>query len=88
MSDDSTSDREQSSRLRWQCRRGMKELDQLLTSYLDDGYEAAPEADKAAFRALLELSDPELVGYLLQRKEPGSEIIARGIHILLRRNNA
>jgi succinate dehydrogenase flavin-adding protein (antitoxin of CptAB toxin-antitoxin module) len=63
----------------------MKELDQLLTRYLDDGYESASEADKAAFRALLELSDPELVGYLLQRNQPGSEIIARGIDIILRR---
>jgi succinate dehydrogenase flavin-adding protein (antitoxin of CptAB toxin-antitoxin module) len=66
----------------------MKELDQLLTRHLDDGYDAAPEADKAAFHALLELSDPELAGYLLQRREPGSEVIARGIDILLRRNTA
>ena len=66
----------------------MKELDQLLTGYLDDGYDAAPEADKAAFQAILELPDPELVGYLLQRKEPGSEIIARGIDILLGRDSA
>ena len=64
----------------------MKELDQLLTSYLDDGYDAAPEDDKASFCALLELSDPELVGYLLQHREPGSEIIARGIDIILGRN--
>jgi succinate dehydrogenase flavin-adding protein (antitoxin of CptAB toxin-antitoxin module) len=66
----------------------MKELDQLLTAYLDSGYEAAPDGDKAAFHALLELSDPELVGYLLQRKEPGSEIIARGIDIILGRDRA
>ncbi len=88
MGDDSTTDRERASRLRWQCRRGMKELDQLLTGYLDNGYESAPEADKAAFRALLKLSDPELVGYVLQRREPESEIIARGIDIILRRNTA
>ena len=66
----------------------MKELDQLLTGYLDSGYEAAPEDDKAAFCALLELSDPELVGYLLQRQEPGSELIARGIDIILGRYRA
>jgi succinate dehydrogenase flavin-adding protein (antitoxin of CptAB toxin-antitoxin module) len=66
----------------------MKELDQLLTAYLDDGYDAASDADKVAFRALLELSDPELVGYLLQGKEPGSDIIARGIDILLGRDSA
>ena len=88
MSEDSTTDRERARRLRWQCRRGMKELDQLLGGYLDDGYEVASEYDKAAFCALLELSDPELVGYLLQRREPGSEIIARGIDIILRRDRA
>ena len=66
----------------------MKELDQLLTGYLDSRYETAPEADKAAFCALLELSDPELVGYLLQRQEPGSETIARGIDIILGRDQA
>jgi antitoxin CptB len=88
MSDDATTDQARARRMRWQCRRGMKELDQLLTGYLDNGYAAAPEADKASFRALLELSDPELVGYLLQRQEPGSEIIARGIDIILGRDRA
>lgn len=66
----------------------MKELDELLSDYLDNRYETAPEADKAAFHALLELSDPDLAGYLLQRQEPGSEIIARGIDILLGRDQA
>ena len=88
MTDDSTTELERYRRLRWQCRRGMKELDQLLTRYLDGQYTAASENDKSAFHALLELSDPELVGYLLQRREPGSEIIARGIDIILGPNQA
>jgi succinate dehydrogenase flavin-adding protein (antitoxin of CptAB toxin-antitoxin module) len=66
----------------------MKELDQLLTGYLENSYATAPDDDKAAFRALLDLSDPELVGYLLQRKKPGSEIVARGIDIILGRDHA
>jgi antitoxin CptB len=88
MIDDTTKEQDRYKRLRWQCRRGMKELDQLLTGYLEDHYAAASVNDKAAFRALLELSDPELVGYLLQRREPGSEIIARGIDIILGPNQA
>ncbi len=83
MIDETTTELERYKRLRWQCRRGMKELDQLLMRYLDRQYVAASENDKAAFHALLELSDPELAGYLLQRREPGSEIIARGIYIIL-----
>ena len=51
---------DQDGRLRWRCRRGMRELDQLLTGYLDSRYTIANETEKAAFRGLLELPDPEL----------------------------
>jgi antitoxin CptB len=54
------------ARLRWQCRRGMRELDVMLTRYLMDDYPRASERQKAAFEALLALSDPELVAYLLK----------------------
>ena len=71
------------SRLAWQCRRGMKELDALLSAYLDVRYDDAPAAEKAAFRELLELPDPDLVGYLLQRQVPDSEALAGVVdHIL------
>jgi antitoxin CptB len=51
-------------RLRWQCKRGMRELDELLLRYLQASFETASGAEKLAFRRLLELSDPELIGYL------------------------
>ena len=56
------------SELKWQCRRGMRELDELLLNYLKQRYEFAPDDEKAAFRALLKLPDAELLGYLLQKK--------------------
>ena len=52
----------------------MRELDVLLVAYLDRHYDRAPEEEKAAFRALLELPDPELMSYLLQNEQPGHEI--------------
>ena len=64
------------SKLRWQCRRGMKELDALLTAYLETHYDLASDTEKAAFQALLALPDPDVVGYLLHRQEPESEDIA------------
>ncbi|MGI9235040.1 MAG: succinate dehydrogenase assembly factor 2 [Woeseiaceae bacterium] len=71
------------SRLRWQCRRGMRELDELLLRYLENRYPIADDGEKAAFERVLQLADPELNGYLLQRKAPTSEPIARVIeHIL------
>jgi len=74
------------SRLRWQCRRGMRELDELLVRYLDECYPQDSDADKAAFREVLELADPVLNGYLLQRQMPSSESIARVIDRILRRD--
>ena len=63
----------QRSRLQWQCRRGMRELDVLLVAYLDRRYDQAPASEKAAFRALLELPDPQLMSYLLQNEQPAPE---------------
>lgn len=66
------------ARLRWQCRRGMRELDVLLCCYLDEHYSDASDDDKAAFKRLLELSDPELVDYILKGEraaDPGIDRI-------------
>lgn len=62
------------TRLRWQCRRGMKELDELLLRYLERYYDAAADHDKAAFRQLLDLPDPELVAYLLKKEQPSRDL--------------
>ena len=58
------------SRVRWRCRRGLKELDVLLERFLRTGYGAASEAQKRAFAALLELPDPELAAYLFGHAIP------------------
>ena len=61
----------------------MRELDELLVGYLDGRYATADKAEKDAFRALLELPDPELMGYLLNLKKPASEPIGNVVkHIL------
>jgi antitoxin CptB len=55
------------NRLRWRCRRGMRELDVLLEGYLTDRWPDAPPDRREAFRALLELPDPELAALCLGR---------------------
>jgi len=58
------------SRLRWHCRRGMRELDQLLGWYLDSRYEKVDDAAKASFSTLLDQQDPELWSWLSGRAVP------------------
>ncbi|MNV40214.1 Antitoxin CptB [compost metagenome] len=47
-------------KLRWRCRRGMRELDQLFGRYLDRRWVEAPEAERAVFLQLLESEDDKL----------------------------
>jgi antitoxin CptB len=47
-------------RLRWKCRRGMRELDQLLARYLDREWLQSSEAERAVFLRLLETEDDRL----------------------------
>ena len=58
------------AKLRWRCRRGMRELDVALTRYLELQYPAAGAADRRAFEALLGLQDPQIWAFLLGREVP------------------
>jgi antitoxin CptB len=59
--------RERHSKLKWHCRRGMRELDVLLERYLAREYEKAPPTQQAAFETLLSLQDPEILELLTGR---------------------
>jgi antitoxin CptB len=61
---------DEAGRLRWQCRRGMKELDILLSRYLDERFGAASAAEQEAFRGLLEIQDPVIYAYCLGSLRP------------------
>ncbi len=54
----------------------MRELDVLLTSWLEEEYPQSDETDKTAFRKLLELADPDLISYLLSGALPSNPEIA------------
>jgi antitoxin CptB len=71
---------ETGSRLRWQCRRGMRELDELLTAYLETRFDKAGPETQRAFRELLALADDQLIDYLLGGKATPDPDLARVIH--------
>jgi len=60
----------EAGRLRWRCRRGMRELDQLLGWYLDARYAQAGDVVQSAFVELLEQPDPELWNWLSGQRVP------------------
>jgi antitoxin CptB len=61
-------------RLRWRCRRGMKELDILLTRYMDERFGDASPQEQDAFRGLLEIQDPVIYAYCLGSEPPPAHL--------------
>ncbi|NHA15261.1 succinate dehydrogenase assembly factor 2 [Thioalkalivibrio sp. XN279] len=71
-------------RLRWRCRRGMRELDVLLMRYLERDWPQAGAAQRAAFADLLEWQDPEINALLVGRLAPDTEALASVLECLRR----
>jgi antitoxin CptB len=61
------------AKLKWRCRRGTKELDYLLESYLLKQFNQSKREEQLLFIELLDLQDSQLIFYLLWDKFPESE---------------
>lgn len=55
-------------RLRWQCRRGMLELDVLLGNFLEEAFSSLSPEDQATFVQLLECNDQLLFDWFTEKK--------------------
>lgn len=64
------------SRVRWLCRRGMKELDVLLERFVTSDYDSLSETQVSEFIALLGEEDPDLYYMVMQRQEPNNDVQA------------
>jgi antitoxin CptB len=65
------------AKLKWHCRRGTKELDCLLESYLNKHYHLVDKEEQLLFKELLKSQDSQLIWYLLGDKLPESEGLAK-----------
>ncbi|GAO35768.1 hypothetical protein SCT_1159 [Sulfuricella sp. T08] len=71
------------SRIRWDCRRGMLELDIVLARFMEQNFERLTQQEVEAFKELLAYSDPDLWG-LLQSTDTGVDDNVRKVLLLLR----
>lgn len=65
------------SKLKWQCRRGMRELDLVLEAFLESHYEQLTPEARSDFEQLLAHSNQDLMDWLVGGIEPESEVLAR-----------
>lgn len=77
------SDEDDMRRLRWRCRRGMRELDTLLERYLDLRWRAAEPSARARFERLLDCEDDRLWRWFLGRERPDDPLLEAAIRDVL-----
>lgn len=69
-------------KLLWRCRRGTKELDILMMSFLEKHYRNAEPAMKQAFEDMLDMQDPELYALVTGMQESHDYHINRVIDFM------
>ena len=60
-------------KLRWRCRRGMRELDQLFEHYLDRCWPSADDAERGVFLRLLDCEDDTLWRWCMGLANPSEK---------------
>jgi len=58
------------NRLRWQCRRGMLELDLAFGGFVDKEYAGLDRAGRDLFQKLLKEKDQDILEWLYEQAEP------------------
>lgn len=56
------------AKLRWRCRRGMREMDLLLGNFLEQHYVEAHGEVQQAFNRILEEIDQDILDWIMQRR--------------------
>jgi antitoxin CptB len=70
-------------RIRWDCRRGIKEADVLLGPFYEQHFESLGLDDKRAFIFLLAQHDVDLFEWFTSRSEPEDPALQRIVGIIL-----
>ena len=72
-----TAEQVELKRVRWRCRRGMRELDQLFGRYVDREWAQASDAQRGVFLRLLDCEDDKLWRWFMGYEHcPDAELAA------------
>lgn len=69
--------------LRWQCRRGLLELDVLLGNFLEQQYLSLPTTQQAIFVRLLSCADQDLLTWFMRTAQPEDMELQQMVELVL-----
>ena len=65
------------AKIRWQCRRGMLELDYILIQFMNAGFDTYDQSELQSLQQFLENQDPDLFTWFMGHGKPSE---ANDIH--------
>jgi antitoxin CptB len=75
------------AKLIWNCRRGMLELDLMLSRFMKNHVDSLSDTQVSAFEKLLGSSDPELYVWLIGQEKPADKELAEIVAFIRLHNN-
>jgi antitoxin CptB len=76
------------AKIKWQCRRGMLELDLLLEQFIEHALDGLKDSQIKALEELLTLSDPTLYGWLMGHEKPSDKELLAIVEFIQMHNQA
>ena len=65
----------QISKLKWKCRKGVRELDMLLSKYIETSYDILSAKEKDVFAEFIEKDTYEILDILMNKKNSNEKFI-------------
>ena len=75
-------DQNKLNQLRWRCRRGMLELDQMLIPFFDKQFSGLTPAEQQMFTHLLAQEDPSIFAWLMGHEKPNDKEIQHIVRLI------
>ncbi len=75
------------SQLIWRCRRGIKEMDIILMTFLNQSYPSLNTTDKMTFKQLLDEPDLDILNWVTGKTKPHNKKLMQLINLIRQSNN-
>jgi len=76
------------ARIKWTCRRGMKELDIMIMPFFEHVFPTLSEEEQQDFVNLLKVDDPDLFRFCMRQKIPEDVKLAQIVKKIIAYRNA
>ncbi|WP_133127235.1 succinate dehydrogenase assembly factor 2 [Legionella nagasakiensis] len=78
---------EKKAKIIWHCRRGMLELDLILSHFMEKQFDLLSDKQIHAFEKLLNCQDPDIHAWLMGYEQPDDKELANIVAIIKLYNN-